>query len=182
MKINSNTLIEELIRLTDANTKAVEQFKTFTVDQLNHKVNKDSWSILECIEHLNLYGDYYLPEIQQRILAQKPVQQQRDFKSGVLGGYFANLMRVQKNGKLKKMKSPKDKNPANSNLNITTLDRFFKQQELLKSLLNQAKTVDLMKTKTSISISKMVKLRLGDTFRFLIYHIERHIQQANRVH
>ena len=78
------------------------------------------------------------------------------------------------------MKSPKDKNPANSALTITTIDRFLKQQERLKALLMQAKQVNLTKTKTSISISNLVKLRLGDTFRFLIYHIERHVKQAER--
>ena len=36
------------------------------------------------------------------------------------------------------------------------------------------------KTKTAISISKLIKLRLGDTFRVLIYHNERHIKQAER--
>ncbi|RXM56703.1 hypothetical protein BOQ60_25350, partial [Chryseobacterium sp. CH1] len=30
--------------------------------------------------------------------------------------------------------------------------------------------IDLEKTKTSISISKLIKLKLGDTFRFVIYH------------
>ena len=79
------------------------------------------------------------------------------------------------------MKSPKDKNPVNSDLTATTLDRLLKQLELLKQLLNQSRKVNLIKAKTPISISKLIKLRLGDTFRFFTYHIERHIAQAQRV-
>jgi hypothetical protein len=79
------------------------------------------------------------------------------------------------------MKSPGDKNPANSSLPVTTLDRFLKQQDRLKSLLLQAKNTDLVRAKVSISIAKYIRLRLGDTFRFLIYHIERHIVQAEKV-
>jgi hypothetical protein len=48
-------------------------------------------------------------------------------------------------------------------------------------LLDKAKNVSLGKTKTGISISKLIKLKLGDTFRFVIYHNIRHIEQAKRV-
>lgn len=102
------------------------------------------------------------------------------FKTGFIGDYFANLMLV-KDKEMKKMKSPKDKNPFNSALTINTIDRFLKQQERLKLLLIRAKDIDLTKTKTAISLTKFIKLRLGDTFRFLVYHIERHILQAERV-
>jgi hypothetical protein len=180
MQTDTISLLDDLIRLTEANSQAVVRLKALDSKQLNFRQNNKSWSILECIEHLNLYGDFYLPEIEKQILAQLGSKKPGIFKSGVLGGYFANIMQV-KNGKIKKMKSPKDKNPINSNLNITTIDRFLKQQELLKSLLNQAKNVDLVKTKTSISLTKLVKLRLGDTFRFFVYHIERHVKQADRL-
>ena len=79
------------------------------------------------------------------------------------------------------MKSPKDKNPSHSTLTRLTIDRFLKQQELLQSLLLQSKRVDLQRTKTAISLSKLIRLRLGDTFRFFVYHIERHVLQAERI-
>lgn len=160
-------------------TNAANDFKNLSSDQLNFKENKDAWSILECIEHLNLYGNFYLPEIETRILSQKPNSHTEIFKSGLIGNYFANLM-IANNGKIKKMKSPKDKNPANSVLTISTIERFLKQMNRLSSLLQQSAKINLTTTKTSISISKQIKLRLGDTFRFLIYHIERHILQAKR--
>lgn len=178
MQTDSKQLITDLLLLTDNLTARVQQLKALDISKLNYKQNPGKWSVLECIEHLNLYGDYYLPEIERRILAQKTGSSAPVFKSGLLGNYFANLMRAE--AIPGKMKSPKDKNPANSALTITTIDRFLKQQERLKALLMQAKQVNLTKTKTSISISKLVKLRLGDTFRFLIYHIERHVKQAER--
>ncbi len=179
MQTESNQLINNLLALTDSLTVRVQRLKTLGEASLNKKENAEQWSVLECLEHLNLYGDYYLPEIEKAIMAQKPGSGSRVFNSGLLGNYFANLMRAA--AKPGKMKSPQDKNPANSALNITTLDRFLKQQERLKTLLTQARQVDLTKTKTPISISKLVKLRLGDTFRFLVYHIERHVKQAETV-
>lgn len=180
MQIETNKLIDELLLMTERSSNAVMKFKSLSLQQLNFKKNPDSWSILECVEHLNLYGDYYLPEIEKQMIAHGNVSKNLMFKSGLVGNYFANLMIV-KDGKLTKMKSPKDKNPAKSDLSITALDRFLKQQELLKSLLIKARTKDLTKIKTPISLSRMIKLRLGDTFRFVIYHIERHILQAESV-
>jgi hypothetical protein len=180
MQINANLLIDELLACTDRSTLAVKKLKELSAAQLNYKKNAEAWSVLECIEHLNLYGDYYLPEMEQQILANKHMHAKQVFKAGLLGNYFANLMKAT-NGKMKKMKSPADKNPANSALTITTIDRFLKQQELLRSLLVQARAVDIGKIETPLSISKLVKLKLGDTFRFVVYHIERHVAQAGRV-
>lgn len=41
--------------------------------------------------------------------------------------------------------------------------------------------MDLTKTKASISLTRLIKLRLGDTLRFFTYHIERHVLQAERI-
>ncbi|MCU7550901.1 DinB family protein [Chitinophagaceae bacterium LB-8] len=181
MQIQTHLLIEDLLNRTEKATRAVKRFKELSIEQLNYKKSATEWSVLECIEHLNLYGDFYLVEIEKQILAHKSKAPSTVFKSGLLGNYFANLMQV-KDGKVNKMKSPKDKNPVNSVLTPTTLDRFLKQQERLKSLLIQAQHVDLTKTKTAISLTGLVQLRLGDTFRFFVYHIERHVLQAERIH
>lgn len=180
MQTTNNLLIDQLLLIIETTTASAKKFKELSTAQLNYKKSPETWSILECLEHLNLYGDFYLPEIQKQVLAAKNISGVLIVKSGVIGNYFANLMKV-KNGEMKKMQSPKDKNPANSHLTVTTIDRFLKQQELLKSLILQSKKIDLTKTKTAISISSLIKLRLGDTFRFLVFHIERHMQQADKV-
>ena len=179
MKINKGQLITELLRLTEQAIISVKKFKTLNISQLNLKNTPDQWSILECIEHLNLYGDFYLPEIQKQLMDTKNNSNSPVFKPGVIGNYFAGLMKTE-NGNIKKMKSPKDKNPVNSTLAITTLDRFLKQEQLLQSLLKEASTADLTKIKTAISLTAFIKLRLGDTLRFYVYHIERHIIQAEK--
>lgn len=181
MKIPATQLINELIQQTEKATATVRAYRDLPIEQLNRKPLPESWSILECLEHLNLYGDFYLPEMERRILAAKTLNKASIFRSGVIGNYFANLMKPGK--KMKKMQSPKDKNPvhAQSTLSEATIERFLKQQEHLLRLLQLAKKVDLTRTKTAISISTMIKLRLGDTFRFYVYHIERHIAQAQRI-
>jgi len=179
MKVKQGILIEELLHITDKAKATAVSFKELSEKELNAKKDPAQWSILECLEHLNLYGDFYLPEMEKQLLRGENINKDAVFKSGIIGNYFANLMKVD-NGKMKKMKSPKDKDPANSKLSVLVIDRFLKQADKLKQLLNLGRTVDLSKTKVSISLTKLIKLRLGDTFRFYVYHIERHLLQAQK--
>ena len=179
MKIDNNTLIDDLLRRMETATAKVKTFRQLSIHQLSCK-RGDQWSILECIEHLNRYGDFYLVEIENRIIENKNRPGSKVFYSGLLGNYFANLMEV-KDGKMTKMKSPKDKNPANVDLSETTIIRFLKQQEQLVNLLSSCRSMDLTRTKCAISLTRLIKLRLGDTLRFFTYHIERHVLQAERI-
>lgn len=178
MKITSNELINELKNHTHTVIEAIHKYESLPVDQLNDRIDENSWSILECIEHLNRYGDFYIPEIKARIQTGKTPARQ-EFKSGWLGNYFAKSMLPQE--KLNKMKTFKSMNPKGSELNKSTLEKFKMQQKEILSLLDKSMSVDLAHTKTSISLSKHIKLRLGDTLRVVIYHNLRHILQANRV-
>ena len=179
MKMSSHALLDDLSRRASAAAATVKTYRDLPHAGLNFKASAETWSILECLEHLNLYGDFYLPEIERSILA-TPESDNRSFKPGVLGNYFAKLMQQDPNRKGKKMKAPKDKTPAASELTVTTIDRFLKQAEHLQHLLQLAEKADLTKTKTAISLSKMIRLRLGDTLRFYVYHVERHVAQAER--
>ncbi len=178
MKTPSEDLIQDLIERTRQTLNATENLKQEPIDLLNWKPAPERWSVLECIEHLNLYGDFYLPEIARRIReSQKPAEPY--FSAGLLGDYFAKSMLPKE--KLNKMKTFDDKNPNGSDLSLYTIDRFIAQQKELLVLLNKSRSVSLNKTKTSISISKLITLRLGDTIRVVIYHNQRHLVQANKV-
>jgi hypothetical protein len=178
MKIKSEALIEELIERTRLNMNKAEGFKQLNADLLNWKTGQEIWSVLECIEHLNLYGDFYLPEIERRI-SQANRESEADFKPGCVGDYFAKSMLPKE--KLNKMKTFKNKNPNGSKLTKETITRFLDQQKKMLELLDRARGVSLNKTKTGISISPLIKFKLGDTFRFVIYHNERHIVQADKI-
>ena len=65
--MKAQDLIEELIQLTQKNLNEVQAFKELPMELLNQKPNAKSWSILECIEHLNRYGDFYIPEIKNLV-------------------------------------------------------------------------------------------------------------------
>jgi hypothetical protein len=178
MKISTLALLNELKDRTSQHLEYAQTLTLKTEEELNFRTSQDSWSTLECLEHLNRYGDFYIPEITNRIIASKTFPQDI-FKPGILGNYFAKSMLPKE--KLNKMKTLKTMNPIHSKLNKDVVDTFIKQQERMLELLDAAQDVDLEKIKTSISISKLIKLKLGDTFRFVIYHNLRHIGQIKRI-
>ncbi len=69
--MQSEKLIQQLIEQTQQLTAKVEQLKKYNIQSLSWKENPNTWSILECIEHLNLYGYFYLPQIEQKIKESK---------------------------------------------------------------------------------------------------------------
>lgn len=176
--MQSEKLIQSLIEQTRQIINQVEKLKNYDLHTLTWKENQTSWSILECLEHLNLYGDFYLPEIESKI-KNSNTKNDTEFKSGLLGNYFAKSMLPKE--KLNKMKTFKDKNPLNAKLDKIVIDRFISQQIKLLDLLNQSRNISLNKTKIKTSISSLVRLKLGDTFQFFLNHIIRHLNQIDRI-
>jgi len=176
--MQSEKLIQTLLEQTRQIINQIEKLKSYDLNTLTWKENEISWSILECLEHLNLYGDFYLPQIESKI-ENSSTKNDLEFKSGILGNYFAKSMLPKE--KLNKMKTFKDKNPLNANLNKTVIDKFIIQQIKLLDLLNQSRNVSLNKVKIQTSITSLIKLKLGDTFQFFINHIIRHLNQIDRI-
>lgn len=178
MKLTNQELINDLEERTVKNLNAAEKLKNRSIEDLNRRSSDNSWSALECVEHLNRYGNFYLPEIKKQFLTSTQGDATNVFKSGWLGNYFSKSLMAKE--KVNKMKTFKDMNPIGSDLTIAVIDKFIAQQKEMLEILERALALNLKKTKTVISISKVIKLRLGDTLRVVIYHNERHLLQASK--
>lgn len=178
MKIKAEKFISDLVEQTEKNLNEAEDLNQKSLTTLNFKSSDEKWNALECIEHLNLYSVYYLREIEKRI-NRSNTSAEEYFKSGIIGNYFAKTMLPEDN--FRKMKTFKDKDPSGSSLNKTSIQKFLADQQLLLTLLKESKKISLNKTKVPLSISKWIKLRLGDVFRVVIYHNQRHLLQAKQM-
>jgi len=177
MIYNSTNIITGLIEMASTHVAYGKQLLTVSEDKLQYKNSPNSWSALECLEHLNRYAVFYNKEIAAKTNA-STLPFSETFKSTYLGNKFANDM-LPKEG-MKTMNTFKSKNPNASTLNKReVLNSFIKNQEELICLLKTSttKNLDKIKTKTTLPI---VKFKLGDTFRFVIHHNERHVYQAKK--
>lgn len=181
---SSTTLLSSLQEQTESFLdKAISEWQMLKNSEFGYKTAPEKWSATQCLEHLNSYGRFYLPEMERAIkkAKEKGYGSTTQFKSGWLGNYFTKLMMPGNDGMVnKKMSSPKNHYPATNSESHKVIAEFIEQQEKLLQLLELAKEVDLSKATCAISISKLVKLKLGDTFNFYIAHQHRHILQAER--
>ena len=65
--MKTDLLIQQLIDQTFKILDQGQKLNSFDLETLTWRPNESSWNILECIEHLNRYADYYLPEIREAI-------------------------------------------------------------------------------------------------------------------
>lgn len=179
MEFIARELLNELSEITRSNIAAAERFKTKSDEELNLRRSNESWSILECLEHLNRYGNFYIPELRKCMKSKAHIQPQIRFRSGIMGNYFANSMKLKEGSG--KMKTFKSMDPIHSVLSRGVLDHFIKQQTEMLELLDDARHYNLSRIKTGISITQLLRIKLGDTFRFVIYHNQRHVVQACKV-
>jgi len=178
---NSNQLLESLQADVRALVLAATYLQKEDPELLLTAPAPGKWNVVQVLEHINSYGRYYLPAIERSLQANKP--QREMFKPGWFGNYFTKIMKPGENGKItNKMSAPKSHRPA-SGLDVKpVMDEFFNQQQALLALLEKAKQKDIGAIRTPISISRFIKLKVGDTFRFLIAHEQRHfLQIANAI-
>lgn len=177
MDCTNKELLTSLQTLGREHLEFAKNLAWISNERLFSKPGANAWNAPECLEHLNRYFDFYLPELQKRLNVAKPSKNGR-FRSGWLGNYLAQSMLPKP--KLNRMKTLAKMNPVHSDTGREAIDIFIANQQQFLDLLERMEPIDLTRTKTAISITPLVQLRLGDTLRFLSYHNERHIQQARR--
>ena len=180
MSLDRTPLLKDLSQRTKSLTATAQQLKAEEETVLQWKADQNTWSVLECLGHLNHYGDHYLPTIEKEILAHDKAPQANFFKPGVLGNYFVKMMIPKPDGAIKKQKTKKDVNPTftHPEMPLSTIDQFLKQQERWLDLFALCESADLTKIRIQVSFMKSLKIRLGDALRFNLAHNERHIRQA----
>jgi len=157
-----------------------ERLKGLSNEALNRQPAPGSWSAAQVLEHLNVYSRYYLPAI-EKAAATAPQHAAPVFRSGWLGAYFANLMQTTTSGVVKrKMKAPQMAVPAARLDGPAVLAETIRHQHALLNTLAVVAGVDLGGARVPISIARFIRLKLGDTLRFLVAHEVRHMHQWRR--
>lgn len=146
---------------------------------LNWKQSPQSWSILECIEHLNFYCRYYNPRLRKAMdLALAKNVPVAPHQPGWLGQKFISMMHPDNN---KKQTTFKRMNPSGSSLDKSVLEKFLAYQSDLDAIVGDAASVDLNSTFVPVEFLRLLKMNAGDALMFVVVHEQRHIRQAKNV-
>jgi uncharacterized damage-inducible protein DinB len=154
-KFKVDDLIDKLQNDVKQLIDAAKHLQEADAVKLTYSPAEGSWSVVQCLEHLNAYNRYYLPQIDKAT------------------AHISNVYEVKN-----KMKAPKGYRPERG-LNVDEVFKeFYEHQNRLLRLLEVARKRNMNTIRIPISISKFIKLKLGDTFRFLVAHEQRHMIQA----
>lgn len=177
MKYNSRILIEGL----QADVRRI----IFQANQLQHlspalltaQPGFRQWSPAQVLDHLNIYARHYLPAIEEALHLHAS-QPSTNFRPGWLGDYFTKLMQPDANSTVsRKMSAPKNALPSSRPDVAAVLQEFLQSQHQLLTLLEIAKSASLGTIRIPTSLHKLIRLKIGDTFRFFIAHEQRHFIQ-----
>lgn len=173
-KQSSREYLDDLKERTEQNIVRIQAL----IDQekdLTQRPAAGKWNALECLEHLNRYAAFYIPRFEQAVATSTSAPSQY-YKASWLGNYMANAMSDDPNSK--KVKTFRDKNPLGDQLDETVIATFIDYQQRTLALLDQAQKVNLYKIKIPTTLGWWFKLRLGDALKFIIFHDQRHVRQA----
>ena len=176
-QINSNTLLELLQSDVREILLQCTALQNTNAALLTQQPQPGKWSVAQVLEHLNIYARYYITAIEAKLHLNQSGPNQ-NFTPGWLGNYFTNLMKPTEGKTLKsKMKAPANAVPSAQPDVVGMLNEFINHQHHLLNLLQIARTANLDYNRIPISLTKLIKLKLGDTFRFFIAHEQRHFLQ-----
>lgn len=176
--MKTSELLSQLKTQTEQVITTVEKELTnLPDDQLNYKPAADSWSILECFEHLNLYNQYYLTASESAI-SKAGGQRVDDFKYTWIGKKSVAMMHP---SNTKKQKTFKKMIPSKSKLNRDVLATFLNDQQRILRLIKEAQNVDAIKSLVPVEFFKLLKMNIAETLEFVIVHEQRHLLQSQRV-
>lgn len=60
------------------------------------------------------------------------------------------------------------------------IDTYIQDQEKSLALLQIARSKNLARVKVPTDLGTWAKVKLGDAFRIIVYHNQKHLQQAQR--
>ena len=172
-----DTLIENARTIAE---DARSSFGGLSAAQLNWKPSAERWSIAQCFDHLITSHSGYLPIIESvrsgtkktRILERLPVL------PGLAGKL---LIKSLDPASTRKIKAPKNFEPAESNISASVIDDFVAQQDKIIEGMKSTRDLVLERIVITSPAVSVVTYSLMDAYRIIVVHEQRHLQQAKRV-
>ena len=180
-KLSTATELQQ--RLTHILDTVEREFRPLTVEQLRTKPANGGWSIVECLQHLNLAERYYVRQLQHKVAKLGLVQynaDDQDIESDFVGRLALRFLDPKSTTKLPAPGMVKPR-AASSLDSADVIQQFVALQALQKDLTGRLVYLDWNREKVPTMFGNWLKMRLGDVVRMLVLHTERHIGQAMRV-
>ena len=161
-----------------ADARASDLVNTLTPQQLNWKPTPGAWSVGQCLEHLCITSDVYLPPMASAIEGRARAVVQ-DIAPGWFGRWFIRNY-IEPSATTKKAPAPKQIAPGSS-VDAAVLNRFLSGNQSARELVRRAAGYDVNKIRFKNPFIPLIWFTVGTGLEIISKHQRRHLLQAERV-
>lgn len=167
--------------LADIRRRARELTNGLTAEQLTRRPDPASWSIAECLAHLNITAAIVQPKIVAAIAHGKKdkITGQGPFSPGPMGHFFIWLAEPPPKFRLR---APKNIVPVVAHGDPgEVIAEFMRVQDEWERLIREGDGLDQKKLKIASPFRGVPRLRLAAPIPWMMAHQRRHLLQAEKV-
>jgi len=167
-----------LSELNAADEHARKLVSGLTVEQLNWRPSEGEWSVGQCLDHLCVTNDVYLPAI-AGALEDKAKGTAEEIRPGWAGRWFLKNV-IEPSPKQKKYPAPKKIAPR-LQVDAGALERFLTSNQKMRELIGRAREYDVNQIRFRNPFVALVRFTVGTGLEIVSQHQKRHLLQAERV-
>jgi len=163
---------------TAADRRATELVAGLTGPQLNLQPSAAAWSIGQCLEHLCIANNIYLPAISQALANHKP-----SAVANIEPGWFARWFianYIEPSPKTRRVRAPKKIIPP-ARVDPSVLERFLRSNQAARELALHAGAYDVNRIRFRNPFIPIIYFTVGAGFEIVCAHQRRHLLQAEGV-
>jgi hypothetical protein len=149
-------------------------------EQFYWQPSPESWSIAQCIEHLNVTAREYLPKLDEGIA--EAIRRGQYGEGPFTYSRIGRLMvRTTEPPPRIRVRAPKQFHPPNARRRQEVMAAFRAYQVQYVDRLRQANGLDLGRAKVRSPVASWLRFSLGSGFALMVAHERRHLWQARNV-
>jgi len=165
---------------SDARAKAL--VAGLSPEQLNWPPQPGAWSVGQCLEHLCISNEVYLPALSGALAAKaaSPIFPIREITPGWFGRWFIRSF-IEPSVRTKRARAPGKIVPRAAQVEASVLDRFLRSNQAIREIIRQAHDCDVNRIRFRNPLLPLLRFTVGTGFQILSGHERRHLLQAERV-
>jgi DinB family protein len=155
------------------------EFGSLRVAEQNLKPADDKWSIAQCLDHLIVSNETYVPAFHALLNGsyRQTFWQTINPFTGFIGKKGLAFLKAGKT----KLKAPAIFKPSERVSKDNVVDRFVVHQEKMKSLFDKMESGGFQDKIISSPVANVLTLKIGDVMNIIVEHELRHVKQALNV-
>jgi DinB superfamily len=167
-----------LSELDAADARANELAARLTAEEFNWKARPEEWSAGQCLEHLCITNEVYLPPIERALAGQSPAA-----VDAITPGWFSRWFirsYIAPSPQTKRARAPGKTTPA-SNVAPSVVERFLASNREARRIARLAQDLDVNRIRFKNPFVPLLRFTVGTGLEIIAKHEARHLLQAERV-